>query len=276
MKCLRGCGAQMWYQDLRAHLLSCPCRLLVCGGVSDEFENDVVDAGKNGRSAEDLQELILDFGSDSDNSLTPDEDEGAVKGGATGGTGHDSDSDSDSDSDTEARPVRGKGLAIVAVGGGGAGSSAGAGAGTAKAPARRGRAPALAGNAKQPDLLAIEEENRLVSLMSVEEKFLYRIGNEMKRAKDKAAGSVPSHSLALCFKVQNTGHPVPGCVTCCVLVCLFASVFVMGRTGAHAGPEHVGADTDAGDPVHGSALDDTVPGGGETAATGSRVHQRCR
>ena len=39
----------MWHEDLQGHLLVCPARLLVCGIVSEEFEQDVIVAGQNGR-----------------------------------------------------------------------------------------------------------------------------------------------------------------------------------------------------------------------------------
>ena len=202
MKCLRGCGAQMWYQDLRAHLLSCPCRLLVCGSVSDEFEADVIMAGQNGRSADDLRELVMDYGTDSDDDDSSGSDDGGSHHGATGGThGGSSDGGSDSSDSDAARPSR---TAKPAAGAGhGAASSSPTKAGsTAIVPLRR-RPRGLTGNAKQPDPLAQEEERLLVSQMSIEEKFLYRVGNERKRAKDKAIGNVPSHSLTLCFKVSS-------------------------------------------------------------------------
>ena len=60
--CPRNCGSSLWHQDLPEHLLICPRRLLVCSRVTDSFEQDVLYAGRNGRSANDLAAMIRDDG----------------------------------------------------------------------------------------------------------------------------------------------------------------------------------------------------------------------
>jgi hypothetical protein len=250
----------MWQQDLRAHLSSCPARLLVCGAVSDQFEADVVLAGQNGRSADELRALVVDFGDDSDDSLSDDDAAGvgvspaaaraaaAAEAAAAAAAAADS---SDSSEDEGSRPARGGVTAITAVTGGTGGTgglgvargvgaaaaAAGPGGAVGSSRARRPGAPAAAalrGNAALPDPLAAAEEARLLSELSPEERFVHAVGVECKAARDKAIGSVPHHALALCFKVR-CAFCVHVCVVVC-FVCVYACVlaFVHMNSSEHA------------------------------------------
>lgn len=58
--CPRRCRAKMWFVEVPSHLKVCPCRLLVCSAVGDQFEADLLEAGRNGRSAEDLAAQVRD------------------------------------------------------------------------------------------------------------------------------------------------------------------------------------------------------------------------
>jgi hypothetical protein len=58
--CPRKCGASLWFQDVNEHLLICPRRLLVCSVVTNTFEKDILDAGRNGRSASELAAMVQD------------------------------------------------------------------------------------------------------------------------------------------------------------------------------------------------------------------------